>query len=64
MIDKETTWQPVVKFPPPVNEYVLIKTKTERVRVAKFIKYPDGEQVFTYASIKYKDVLYWQPLPK
>ena len=51
-------------MPPPQGVYVLIKTVTGCVRVAKYILYNNSTESWQYGSTYYKNVMWWQPLPK
>lgn len=61
---KESKWHSVTRNPPNFNEYILIKTVTSLVRVAKRVRYPDGYEEYMYSSQSFKNVMWWQPLPK
>lgn len=61
---KESDWKSVTRNPPDFGVYILIKTASALVRVAKRISYPDGSEQYTYSSTYYKNVMWWQPLPK
>jgi hypothetical protein len=60
----KTDWKRIATTPPPEGVHILIKTKSGLVRIAKFVKYGNGCEQFQYSSIYFKNVLYWQPLPK
>ena len=57
-------WQSIINDPPPMREFILIKTVNGLVRVARRFKAMNGEEYYHYASVTYKNVTEWQPLPK
>lgn len=63
-MESKSNWRSVTRNPPPVGEYVLIKTVTGLVRVAKYVLYNNSTESWTYSSTYYKNVMWWQPLPK
>lgn len=60
----ESNWKSTTTEPPEPFTYILIKTKTGLVRVAKLVKYLNGDESYTYGSMNFRNVIWWQPLPK
>jgi hypothetical protein len=58
-----SNWRSTISDPPPLDVYVLIKTKGGLVRVAKRLVYPDNTEEYRYSSQGFKQILWWQPLP-
>ena len=61
---RKSDWIRVTVKAPENGVYVLIKTVTGCVRVAKRIVYNNGEVQYTYSSIKFNNVMWWKPLPR
>lgn len=47
----------------PFNEFVIIRTKTGIIRVAKRLQYADGSTVIYYNGTYFKHVTHWMPIP-
>lgn len=58
------SWIRIGHKPPPPMEYVLIKTVSGLVRVARRVVYKDNTEEYRYSSQRFKNALWWQPLPK
>lgn len=63
-LKKQNDWKSAITTLPPEKLYILIKTKTGLVRIARLFKYPNGEHSFSYSSTYYKDVIWWKHLPQ
>lgn len=58
------SWTRIAFKAPPPNTYVLVKTVSGLVRVAKRVVYKDNSEEYRYSSQHFKNALWWQPLPK
>jgi len=61
-LDRRNKWRSVDKM--PCDSYVIIKTKTGTIRIAKQTVYPDSSRSIHYSGTYFKDVIGWQPLPQ